>query len=140
MNIRFFMNKVTGTWHLQQHLYLLHKFHMRQEEDTTTLAATDFSDKHKSALNILFQSGVPPSVISIVMTDLVQITSDKKVILHSAILVFMSVFDVVLIQITFTFHRHLDAVLQVRCIVSVSYTILYHIHNVLIPYLILPNC
>ena len=54
MNIRFFMNKVTGTWHLHQRLRLLHEFHMRQEEDTTTLAATDRSDKHKSALNILF--------------------------------------------------------------------------------------
>ena len=51
---------------------------MRQEEDTTTLAATDLSDEQKSALNILFQSGVPPSVISRVMTDLVWITSDKK--------------------------------------------------------------
>ena len=140
MNIRFLMNKVTGTWHLHQRSRLLHKSHMGQEEDTTTLAATDLSDKPKSALNILFQSGVPPSVISRVLEYLVQISSHKKVILHSAIFVFMSVFYVVLIQITFTFHCHSDAVLQVRCIVSVSYTILYHICNVLIPYLILPNC
>ena len=74
----FFMNVVTGTWHLHRGSSLLHEYHVRHDEDVIILKQKDLSNEHRSTLNILFRSGVSPTVISNVMTDLVHMSWDKK--------------------------------------------------------------
>ena len=78
MNIKFFMNEYDGTWHLHTKSSFEHRYHVPTEEDVSTLSKKDLSDDHRSALNILFQSGIAPSVIAKVMTELVHMSSDKK--------------------------------------------------------------
>ena len=49
-----------------------------RDRDASVLKQKDLSDEHQSTLNILFRSGVSPTVISNVMTDLVHMSLDKK--------------------------------------------------------------
>ena len=72
------MNEYDGTWHLHTKSSFEHRYHVPTEEDVSTLSKKDLSDDHRSALNILFQSGIAPSVIAKVMTELVHMSSDKK--------------------------------------------------------------
>ena len=78
MNIKFFMNDCDGSWHLHVKSSFEHEFHVPTEEDVSTLSRNDLSPDHSSALNILFQSGVSPTIIAKVMTELVHMSSDKK--------------------------------------------------------------
>ena len=78
MNINFFMNATTGTWHLHSGSSLYHEFHVAVEDDSSLLKKSDLSPDNRSSLNILFQSGVSPTIIAKVMTDLVQMSSEKK--------------------------------------------------------------
>ena len=78
MNIRFFMDQSTKTWHLNTKSNFQHTFHISKEEDVSTLNRDDLTDDNLNALNILFQSGVNPSVIAKVMTKLVHMSSEKK--------------------------------------------------------------
>jgi len=78
MNLRFFMHDKEQTWHFYHKSNLKHSYHMPEEENAKTLNKNDLNDDQLATLNILYSSGVAPSVIAKAMTKSVQSTTGKK--------------------------------------------------------------
>ena len=79
MNLRVFLDEKAGSWHLHQSSNLDHKFHVPSVEDSTTLKKNDLSSEQLSTLNVLFDSGVSPTIIAKAMTESVHSSTGKKV-------------------------------------------------------------
>ena len=78
MNLRFFMHDEEQIWHLSHKSNLKHSYHMPEEENSKLLNKKDSNDGQLATLNILYGSGVVPSVIAKAMTESVQSTTGKK--------------------------------------------------------------
>ena len=78
MNLRVFLDEKAGSWHLHQSSNLDHKFHVPSVEDSTTLKKKDLTSEQLSTLNVLFDSGVSPTIIAKAMTESVHSSTGKK--------------------------------------------------------------
>jgi len=72
------MHDEEQTWHLSHKSNLKHSYHMPEEENSKLLNKNDLNDGQLATLNILYGSGVPPSVIAKAMAESVQSTTGKK--------------------------------------------------------------
>ena len=83
MNLRVFLDEIAGPGHLHQPNNLDHKFHVPSVEDSTTLKKNDLTSEQLSTLNVLFDSGVSPTIIAKAMTESVHSSTGKRGILGS---------------------------------------------------------
>ena len=72
------MHDEEQTWHLSHKSNLKHSYHMPEDENAKTLNKNDLNDDQLATLNILYGSGVAPSVIAKAMTESVKSTTRKK--------------------------------------------------------------
>jgi len=72
------MHDEEQTWHLAHKSILKHSYHMPEEENSKLHNKNDLNDGQLAILNILYGSGVPPSVIAKAMTEFVQSITGKK--------------------------------------------------------------
>jgi len=78
MNLRVFLDEKAGSWHLHQSRNFDHKFHVPSIEDSTTVKK-NLTSEQLSTLNVLFDSGVSPTIIAKAMTESVHSSTGKKV-------------------------------------------------------------
>ena len=64
MNLRFFMHDEEQTWHFSHKSNLKHSYHIHEDEHAETLNKNDLNDDQLATLNILYGSGVAPSLIA----------------------------------------------------------------------------
>jgi len=77
MNINVFLNEKVGSWYLDRSSILDHVFHVPSVEDPTTLKS-DITDEQLSTLNVLFDSGISPTIITKAMTESVHSSTGKR--------------------------------------------------------------
>lgn len=78
MNLRLFMNSRDGTWHLHQESVLQHSFHPQIKPDATKFDKSDLNKHQLETLNLLFDSGISPTIIARIMTEAVKSSTNKK--------------------------------------------------------------